>query len=305
MSDAGRTQAPPPAEHSRHAQALAADRALRARGAPSDLGDRKSVRRALLHLPHSIHLVARLTASRHYHFGLRAASAESLRRSQDHLVRAVAARLPERGAVADIGCGLGGTSSWLAERGLRVLATDPCRRAIRFARCTAPRSPRLRFRVAGFSTVAERARSRGASFDAVLLVEVLQHLPPLATTLERTRGLLRPGGILVIADLATAAELPWERVPFYPVGRVRDAAAGAAFELLDHRDLTPEVAEFPARMILELERARAALVSFFERTRPEIREQIEELVQQCRVLDLSLRRGDLRYELCAWRATKS
>ncbi len=62
---------------------------------------------------------------------------------------------------------------------------------------------RDRFGLSVHGGTVEEARLREGSFDAVLLLDVLEHLHRPFDTLRRIAGLLRPGGILV-------TQCPWE-----------------------------------------------------------------------------------------------
>ena len=107
------------------------------------------------------------------------------------LVRQLHLRPGER--VLDIGCGSGHVTHGCSQRGARVVATD-----IAPAGVTAARD---RFREAG-AFVAGDAYAlplRPASFDAVVLSEVLEHLEDVDAALGEARQLLRPRGRLLIA----------------------------------------------------------------------------------------------------------
>lgn len=106
----------------------------------------------------------------------------------------------------DIGCGTGLLLKRLAAVLPQVVGVESDHRAAISARAT----------IADLddTTVIEAPFELGmfapASFDLVTLVASLHHLP-LDETLEEVRGLLRPGGRLIIIGLAreSPADLPW------------------------------------------------------------------------------------------------
>lgn len=103
--------------------------------------------------------------------------------------------------VLDLGCGQGRFARRLREAGACVIGQDPSRRMLARA---AP-VPRVR-------AAARRLPYADAVFDAVLAVEVLEHVPDLPALLDEAHRVLRPGGMIAIIDKnATAldARRPW------------------------------------------------------------------------------------------------
>ncbi|MBI3860835.1 MAG: methyltransferase domain-containing protein [Planctomycetia bacterium] len=98
---------------------------------------------------------------------------------------------PESGAVLDIGCGRGHFLHTLEGRGWTCTGTELTETAARHARETLG----LDVRIGPF----EGAMFPDASFDAIYLWHVLEHIPTTAQALADARRMLRPGGILVIA----------------------------------------------------------------------------------------------------------
>lgn len=106
---------------------------------------------------------------------------------------------PERSAL-EVGCGAGYLLDELRRRGWRVAGTEVAPAYVRFAR------ERLRLRV-------DRERPR-EKFGAVLLFNVLSHVPDPEAEFARCREGLRPGGVLAL-ETGNAAEVPPSRVgPF-------------------------------------------------------------------------------------------
>ena len=97
-----------------------------------------------------------------------------------------------RSSALDVGCGTGDLLDRLAQRFDSVTGVEPdaATEQIAAARFSSHAAVRIRC-----STLAEVAL--GESFDAITLVAVLHHLP-LESTLGRLRGMLSPGGCLVI-----------------------------------------------------------------------------------------------------------
>lgn len=91
--------------------------------------------------------------------------------------------------VLDLGCGKGRFASRLADAGARVIGLDissaMLAEAVDLARVRAS---------------ARRLPFADASFDAVVAVEVFEHLPDIAGTLDELARVLRPGGRLAIVD---------------------------------------------------------------------------------------------------------
>jgi hypothetical protein len=101
------------------------------------------------------------------------------------------------GAVLDIGCGEGGYLGALEPAcrsgRVRYLGLDPSVARVELCRS---RYPFAAFRA---GTLAELRREAG-SFEHVLLLRSINHLPDPDLTLARARDLLAPGGTLLIVD---------------------------------------------------------------------------------------------------------
>lgn len=106
----------------------------------------------------------------------------------------------------DVGCGTGYLLKRLASVMPEVLGIEPDSQTAARARDTVAETENATVRADPFDPVA----FGDATFDLVTFVAVLHHLP-LTQTLETARGLIRPGGRLVIVGLAreVPADLPW------------------------------------------------------------------------------------------------
>jgi tocopherol O-methyltransferase len=107
--------------------------------------------------------------------------------------------------VLDAGCGVGGSSLWLAtERGAEVVGITLAARQAAMARDNAIRrgvTDRVQFEVADFTATP----FPDASFDVVWAVESMCHAPRKAAFYREAARLLRPGGRVVVADFVRAA----------------------------------------------------------------------------------------------------
>jgi SAM-dependent methyltransferase len=113
--------------------------------------------------------------------------------------RALLGFLPARcGRVLEVGCGHGALTRRVAARAESVLALDLSPEMVRVARARSAAWPNVEYCVAD---VAE-TELPDAAFDVVLSAATLHHLP-LAPTVRRLAGCVRPGGRLVIQDVVT------------------------------------------------------------------------------------------------------
>jgi tocopherol O-methyltransferase len=134
--------------------------------------------------------------------------------------------------VLDAGCGVGGSSLWLArQRGAEVVGITPVAsqvaRARRFA-AARRLGDRVTFEQADYSNTP----CPDASFDVVWALESLCHAPDKAAFYREAARLLRPGGRLVVAEYIRAARpfrAPAERL-------LHEWLAGWAIPDLDTRD---------------------------------------------------------------------
>lgn len=96
------------------------------------------------------------------------------------------------GGVLDAGCGDGRLCRELRLKGVDVTGIDYSEQAISFARAF---NPGTRFVASDLVEL-----DLGRTFDAVVLMETLEHVPPLLAgrMLEHLRAHLRPGGHLVV-----------------------------------------------------------------------------------------------------------
>ena len=106
--------------------------------------------------------------------------------------------------VLDAGCGVGGSSLWLAkERGVDVVGITLVPGQVTKARRYAVRrrlANRVHFEVADFTATS----FPDGSFDVVWAVESLCHAPRKAVFYQEAARLLRPGGRVVVADYVRA-----------------------------------------------------------------------------------------------------
>lgn len=100
--------------------------------------------------------------------------------------------------ILDIGCGGGILSESLAKIGARVTAVDPAHRNIEVAQDHAAKAGlSIDYRCA----TAEALAGEGAIFDAVLAMEVIEHVNDVDHFLRLASAMVRPGGVLVAATL--------------------------------------------------------------------------------------------------------
>jgi 2-polyprenyl-6-hydroxyphenyl methylase / 3-demethylubiquinone-9 3-methyltransferase len=151
-------------------------------------------------------------------------------------------------SVLDIGCGGGLVAEPLARLGAHVTGIDPARETIEAAKTHADGAG---LEIAYEAATAESLSDAGRRFDAVLLLEVIEHVPDVPDFLKRIAPLVAPGGVMILSTLnrtlkayalaIVGAEyilrwLPvgthqWER--FVRPGELKAALRGAGLTLAD------------------------------------------------------------------------
>ena len=100
--------------------------------------------------------------------------------------------------VLDIGCGGGLVAEPLARLGAEVSAIDPAPDTIAAARShAATQGLAIDYR----ATRAETLVDAHETFDVVLCLEVVEHLPDVAAFVKVVAGLVRPGGLLIASTI--------------------------------------------------------------------------------------------------------
>jgi len=158
------------------------------------------------------------------------------RADRSRFARLLDRTIPADARIAEIGCGTGQMSLYLAHSDRIVIAADLARRSLELAAEAA-----ARYRVGAVQFVETDLRRPGlrpASFDVVYSSGVLHHTPRPRESFAALVRLLRPGGVILVGVYNRIARLPtrlrravarltrFRVVPFDPVLRDRrhDAA---------------------------------------------------------------------------------
>jgi 2-polyprenyl-6-hydroxyphenyl methylase/3-demethylubiquinone-9 3-methyltransferase len=101
-------------------------------------------------------------------------------------------------SVLDIGCGGGLVAEPLARLGAEVTGIDPSPETIAVAKTHAKGAG---LKIAYRAATAETLAGEGKEFDAVLLLEVVEHVPDVPAFLARVAPLVKPGGVMILSTL--------------------------------------------------------------------------------------------------------
>jgi 2-polyprenyl-6-hydroxyphenyl methylase/3-demethylubiquinone-9 3-methyltransferase len=101
-------------------------------------------------------------------------------------------------SVLDIGCGGGLVCEPLARLGASVTGIDPAAENIAAAKAHASAGG---LDITYTGTTVEELASRGQSYDAVLLLEVVEHVPDVPAFIKSVAPLTKPGGVMILSTL--------------------------------------------------------------------------------------------------------
>jgi len=116
--------------------------------------------------------------------------------------------LTDRGRILDVGCGFGLFAAYFGQTQpqRRIVGVDPDARRVGIARRVASS---LGLRDHAFVVGDVRTAPLEGPFDAAYVLDVMHHLPrdDQRRVLDRLRGLLVPGGMLLVKDITTEPRL--------------------------------------------------------------------------------------------------
>ena len=104
---------------------------------------------------------------------------------------------PEHGRILDAACGAGLIALPLAEAGFDVLGVDLSAGSIEAARSRVPDGGSARFETGDATDLLAVPGVAPETFDAVLLLDMLEHVESTPAVLAEAARVLRPGGVMV------------------------------------------------------------------------------------------------------------
>lgn len=157
---------------------------------------------------------------------------------QFDLYQAIAADIPAGARVLEVGCGTGIGAQLLANTASSVTAMDTDTDAVASGSVCFPR-PNITW------LAADVCYGVRGQFDAVLMVEVLEHVPNWRSALDAVKQALVPGGVLYLSARNANADLRQNDL------HEREWRAGEL--LANMRDYFPDVRLFNYRLARELD----------------------------------------------------
>lgn len=145
-------------------------------------------------------LAARRAASEHF-FATASGKWDKLRDElfgNDFAFRAAAGLLDDEWTVADLGCGTGAMTAILAPHVKQVIGIDASEEMLDAARARLADATNIEFRKGSLEALPVSPES----VDAATLMLVLHHLPSPAEALAEAGRILKPGGRVLIVDMA-------------------------------------------------------------------------------------------------------
>lgn len=101
-------------------------------------------------------------------------------------------------SLIDIGCGGGLVAEPMAKQGATVTAIDPAEKNIKAASLhAAQQGVKIDYRACRAEDVVEK----GETFDVVLLLEVVEHVPSVPDFTKLAANLVAPGGLLIMSTI--------------------------------------------------------------------------------------------------------
>jgi SAM-dependent methyltransferase len=172
------------------------------------------------------------------------------RAERSRFARLLDASVPGDARIAEVGCGTGQMSLYLARADREIVALDLSREALKLGTAAAARygADKVRFVEADLTRLPLKA----GAFDLVYSSGVLHHTPDPAAAFGRIVGAVRPGGLVVIGLYNRYARLPlrlrrgiarltnYRWIPFDPVLRERAAEPARAEAWLRDQYRHPE-----------------------------------------------------------------
>lgn len=235
--------------------ALAASETIKYERAPDEDMSRSAVLRYYRESAFDYNLIWATGRTSAMHFGYYDSKARTHRAAVENMIAVVAheAHAKPGTHVLDAGCGVGGTSLWLAQRGVSVTGINISKRQLEIAR-RRTRDLDVELLERDFTDT----KLPDASFDAIIFLESGCYAQDKRSIIAESMRLLKEGGRLVVADgfLSEPGDHPdvtrwldgWAVPNLASVEEFSTALEDTGFEQVRYRDVTEQVMPSSVRM---------------------------------------------------------
>lgn len=142
-------------------------------------------------------------------------------------------RFTKKGYILEVGCGLGDFLHYAKRIGWSVQGVEISEYSSKYAI--------KNFHIKVFTGTLEQARFKKNSYDAVTMIEVIEHLTDPLTTLRECCRIMSPGGVIVIQTgnvEGLYAKIKGKRWPYYLSGHMTYFSKKTITEMLAKAGLT-------------------------------------------------------------------